>query len=240
MSISILAPVLGRPQNAKPLVDSIHENSSLRVTGVFPEIEIIFLCTPGDEEQIKACLQTDVNIHIVDWEAGPGDWARKINRGFQISRGDFCLLGADDLRFHPNWDAEVLAVAEATNAGVIGTNDLGNATVMRGLHSTHPLVRRSYVEEEGTIDEPGKCVHEGYHHQWVDNELIETAKMRGRWAFAKESRVEHLHPFWKKGKMDATYEKALSTSKEDHALFRERRLLWSRAAMRGRRVSSQI
>ena len=123
-------------------------------------------------------------------------------------------------------------MAEDTTAGVIGTNDLGNATVMRGLHSTHPFVRRSYVEERGTIDEPGKCVHEGYSHQWVDTELIDTAKRRGQWAFAKHSHVEHMHPFWKKGTMDATYEQALSTSKEDYALYQERRLLWSRAALR--------
>jgi len=103
---------------------------------------------------------------------------------------------------------------------------------MRGRHATHPLVRRSYVEEHGTIDEPGKVLHEGYDHQWVDNELVETAKARGAWAFAKNSHVEHLHPFWpdgkggKKGEMDATYEKALSSPRKDMALFRSRRRLW--------------
>jgi hypothetical protein len=232
--ISILVPVLRRPQNAQPLVDSIHQGSTLTTKGVEPEIEILFLVSPGDGDEVVAVVKTGVDAHMVGFANGPGDWAKKINEGVGLTRGEFVLLGADDLRFHPGWDTEVLRVAEETGAGVIGTNDLGNATVMRGHHSTHPLVRRSYIEEQGTIDEPGKCLHEGYSHQWVDTELVETAKMRGQWAFAKQSHVEHLHPFWKKSKMDATYEQALSTTHEDYAHFKERRLLWSRAAMRAR------
>lgn len=233
--IDILVPVLGRPQNAQPLVDSIRENTTV-------EHRILFLCTQFDVDEINAVAETDADRSIVLWDAGPGDWAKKINQGYRLTSYPFMLLGADDLRFHPRWDTEALHVAEVTGAGVIGTNDLGNATVMRGLHSTHPLVRRSYIDEQGTIDEPGKVLHEGYHHQWVDNELIQTAQMRDQWAFAKASHVEHMHPFWpvkgqpgvKKGKMDATYEKALSTSSEDHQIFQQRRLLWSRAAMKAR------
>jgi len=225
--IDILVPVLARPQNAQPLVDSIRENTVV-------EHRILFLCSPFDVDEINAVHETGADIHNVNWEAGPGDWAKKINRGYRLTDYPFMLLGADDLRFHEGWDIEVLRVAEETGAGVIGTNDLGNATVMRGRHSTHPLVRRSYIDNQGTIDEPGRVLHEGYHHQWVDTELVQTAQMRQQWAFAKQSRVEHLHPFWKKGEMDATYEKALSTSAEDHQHFQERRQLWSRAAMRAR------
>lgn len=225
--IDILVPVLGRPQNAQPLVDSIRENTVV-------EHRILFLCTQFDYLEINAVAETDADRSIVLWDAGPGDWAKKINQGYRLTRFPYMLLGADDLRFHGGWDTEVLRVAEETGAGVIGTNDLGNATVMRGLHSTHPLVRRSYIDEQGTIDEQGKVLHEGYHHQWVDTELIETAKMRHQWAFAKASHVEHMHPFWRKGEMDATYEKALSTSAEDHQHFQARRSLWSRAAMKAR------
>lgn len=228
VSITILAPVLNRPQNAERLVLSATAASAFNH-------HLVFLCSPGDDDEIRACVSTGAEVHIVDWDPGHGDWAKKINRGVELSSSEFVLLGADDLCFHPDWDTEVLRVAEETGAGVIGTNDLGNATVMRGLHSTHPLVRRSYIEMQGTIDEPGVCLHEGYQHQWVDTELVETAKMRGQWAFARESHVEHLHPMWHKSKMDSTYEKALSTSHDDHALFQERRRLWSRAAMAGRR-----
>ena len=217
--IAILVPVLDRPRNADPLVLSIRRATST------PH-RVLFLCSPKDGAEIRACKATGADVHVVEWKPDRGDWAKKINRGFSMTDEDFVLLGADDLEFHRGWDMAVLEVAEKTGAGVIGTNDLGNATVMRGLHSTHPLVRRSYIEEYGTIDEPGKVVHEGYHHQWVDTELCETAKMRGQWAFAKASHVEHLHPYWHKSSMDATYTKALSTSREDHRYYGKRRRLW--------------
>lgn len=225
--IDILIPVLARPQNAQLLVDSIIEATRV------PR-RVLFLCTPLDIAEIEAARATGADVHIVSWDAGPGDWAKKINEGYRITSQPFMLLAADDLRFHTGWDTEVLRIAEETGAGVIGTNDLGNATVMRGLHSTHPVVRRSYADECGTIDEPNHVLHEGYRHQWVDTELIATAQMRHQWAFAKASHVEHLHPMWHKSKMDATYEKALSTSNEDYAHFNSRKRLWSRAAMKAR------
>lgn len=219
--IAILIPMLGRPQAVDSLLASL---------GSTPH-SVHFLCSPSDHEVIAACRYAaleyhGVSVRVVPWEPGPGDWARKINLGFRETREPFLLLGASDLRFHPGWDEAALRVASKTGAGVIGTNDLGNRTVMAGKHSTHPLVRRLYIEEYGTIDEPGQVLHESYAHQWVDTELVETARKRGQWAFAADSHVEHLHPFWKKGAMDSTYEKALSTSREDHRLFMQRRRLW--------------
>lgn len=234
--IAVLIPVLDRPQNAQRVFDSIAANT------VTPH-RVLFLCTPLDILEIEAARATGADVHIVSWEAGRGDWARKINEGYRLTDDPFMLCGADDLRFHKRWDIEALRVAEESGAGVIGTNDLGNPMVMRGRHATHPLVRRSYIDAQGTIDEPGKVLHEGYHHQWVDTELVATAQMRREWGFAKHSYVEHLHPFWPikgepgkhKGEMDTTYEKALSTSRDDLAHFNSRKRLWSRAAMAARR-----
>lgn len=224
-SIAIIVPVLGRPDSIRPLYESI-------VSGTTTPWHLRFMCSPGDET-MQACALVSgqderVVTRLVDWESGHGDWAKKINAGYSETKEDFILLGATDLFFHPGWDEAALQVAAASGAGVIGTNDLGNATVMRGLHSTHPIVRREYIEAQGTIDEPRKVLHEGYQHQWVDTELVETAKARGQWAFAPASRVEHLHFMWGKSKRDATYDKALSTSQEDHRLFGQRRRLWHR------------
>lgn len=230
--IDVLIPVLGRPQAIAPLADSI-------VTTSFVPVAIVFLCSPDDEEATEECVRLahafhQIRVRSVAWPAGAGDWAKKINLGYLETRAPFLLLGATDLRFHRGWDAEALRVAEAENAGVIGTNDLGNPTVMRGAHSTHPLVRRSYIDEQGTIDEPGKILHEGYEHQWVDTELVATAKARGRWAFADGSHVEHLHPIWGKGVMDETYEKALASTsaRRDQRLYARRSRLWKARPVR--------
>jgi hypothetical protein len=46
---------------------------------------------------------------------------------------------------------------------------------MAGRHSTHSLVTRDYVERFGTIDEAGVVLHEGYPHEFVDDEFVQTA-----------------------------------------------------------------
>jgi len=216
--ISILIPVLARPQNAKPVVDSIRAHTTV-------EHEIIFICSRGDVAQINACYDTAASIVVTTWEAGPGDAAKKWNLGFAHSKGEFVFCAADDVEFTPGWDTEALRVAESTGASVIGTNDDANPLVKRGKHSTHTMVRRSYVEEHGlTWDNiPGLIYCEEYDHQSIDQELVHLARERGIWAFARNSVVKHNHPFYNKAvRRDSTYDKALAHGHEDLMLFRER------------------
>ena len=63
-----------------------------------------------------ACHHTDEQFVIVDWQAGPGDYAKKMNRGLELTSDPFLLLAADDLRFHPGWDTALLRVAERSEA----------------------------------------------------------------------------------------------------------------------------
>ena len=217
-TIVVVAPVLNRPHNAQRVVDSFIASKA--------DARFLFVCSPGDTRQIKASQATSAEVLVVDFDCGRGDWARKINTAFTQTDEEFLLLAADDLRFHQGWDREALRVAEQHEAGVIGTNDLGNPTVMRGQHSTHSLVRRAYIEEQGTIDEPGKVLCERYWHNWCDNELVETAEARNRWAFARRSHVEHLHPHWGHGELDTTYRQGLRHFTEDRMLLQRRRVLW--------------
>lgn len=225
-SLCILVPVLGRAERALPLSVSIREATSV------PH-RVLYLCSPNDPAS-DAYLEISP-VRTVSWEPGPADYSKKMNLGYRESTEDFLFLGATDLTFEPGWDTTAIEVAEKTGAGVIGTDDRANPMVMRGKHSTHSLVRRSYIEEYGTIDQPGKMLHEGYAHQFVDPELIETAMHRGKWAFAHGSIVRHHHPIFDKTvSMDETYKRGLSTSKEDQALFLQRRHLWCGGRMRRR------
>lgn len=214
--------MLARPRNAAPLYESVTRSTSV-------SYEVLFLCSPGDEEEIAACRETGARVEVVPWEPGQGDFARKINHGFSVAGGEWVFMGADDLRFEPGWDREALRVAEETGASVIGTNDHANPEVMRGRHATHFLIRRSYIEEYGgTVDGSGAILHEGYDHQCIDLELLETARARGQWAMALGSHVRHLHPIYNRAvKMDSTYERALAHGKEDRQLFFRRRRLWT-------------
>jgi hypothetical protein len=186
------------------------------------EYRLYFLCSRGDDAEIVACHEAGGIVFVTDFPE-QGNFARKINYGYRMTDGEFLLVGADDLRFERGWDEAALKIAEETGAGVIGTNDLHNPRVLQKRHSTHPLVRRSYIDEfGGTFDGTGEIFCELYDHQWVDNELCQTALLRGQWAFAEESVIEHLHPLWGLAESDPTYEKALRATRDDYRLFNHR------------------
>lgn len=223
-AIAILVPVLGRPGNVRPLLESIAE-------GTETPHRVLFLAQAGDKSEIRALKAVGADYVVRDFPMH-GNFAHKINYGVTMTDEPWVFAGADDLRFHMNWDVIALSVASASRKSFIGTNDMGNRLVMRGLHSTHSLVARSYIEEYGTIDEPGKLYCELYDHNWTDNEAVETAKARHQWIFARRSLVEHLHPIWEKGPTDATYERGMAEFVQDRTLLARRRRLWSRNAMR--------
>ena len=223
--IDIIVPCLNRPPNAKPLVDSLAASNA--------NAQITFVCTVGDRLQIKACEATGANLLVVDWKAGPGDYARKINWGFTHTESDYVFNGADDIDFKVGWDATALRQMRG-RVGVVATNDKANRQVMRGEFGTHCLISRDYIDTHGgTFDgTPGVVLHEGYDHNFVDRELCEAAKRRRAFAFAPQSVVYHHHPLWRTAKWDPTYRKALSRFRDDQTLFLERSRLAKRTPNR--------
>jgi hypothetical protein len=180
---------------------------------------VLFLCSHGDNDTIRACKKSGEET-LVDDFPDHGQYAAKINRGYRETITPWVFCGASDLTFHDGWLRQALTVADRVNAGVVGTQDGANPWVKRGMQSTHSLVRREYVQEFGsaTFDGTGEIYSETYDHQWVDVELVETAKLRGRWAFAKRSYVSHSHPHWGTAENDATYEKATRATMADREL----------------------
>jgi hypothetical protein len=231
--ITVIIPVLGRPQNAAQVSESIHAAATTPT-------RVLFVCSPGDDAQIAACRGCDADTMIVTWEPSFGDFAKKTNAGYRESDTPFIFAGADDLLFYSGWDqAAIDAIGEL---GVCGTNDNGNPMVIKGRHSTHSLISRAYIEDPGAtfLDGPGVVYCEDYDHQQVDNELVTAAQMRGQWAFSDYPIVEHLHPFWPgadgqpKGQMDKTYEKALSGSRHDRDIYLQRYRSWRNGLRSGR------
>lgn len=218
-------PVLSRPQNAAPLVDSIKATTKLSHT-------ILFLCSPGDDEQIEACRKTKAKTRVVPWPAGRSDYPMKMNLGFRLTKGHFLLMGADDLTFQEDWDTRALEAAERTGASVIGTNDCANRQVMHGYFSTHALVRRSYVVERGaSLEGPGTLVSESYDHNYCDRELCHLAESRGLWTFAADSKIKHRHPLWRTATDDSTYVKGRTMISKDHENFYLRCEMWGRTGI---------
>lgn len=221
--IAVIVPVLRRPHRAQDVADSMY--------GASPSQELIFVASQIDEEQIAACRaavrRSGGRVLVANWKPGKGDFARKINYAYRLTGHPFLFQAADDVEFQTGWDISALAVIDATETGVCGTNDEANAKVVRGDHSTHSLIRRAYIEQcGGALEGPGTVFSEAYGHQYCDNELVELAKVRECWSFSHRSVVRHSHPMWGTSKMDATYQKGQSTAAADRDLYFQRKKAW--------------
>jgi hypothetical protein len=215
VDLVVIVPMLGRAHRVEPLLESIRATCQARV---------VFGVTEGDVDVIAAVVAAGEQA-ITHPKRARGDFQYKINQGIAATDEPYVFTGADDLRFHPGWYEA--AIAKMTGrVGVVGTNDLCNQRVMRGEHATHMLVSRDYVERFGTIDEPGKFLHEGYWHEMCDDEAVQTAKRRRAWAFAADSHVEHLHPMAGRAPVDALYAAQGERMQQGRLLFRRRRRLW--------------
>lgn len=217
LDVVVVVPVLDRPHRVPLLADSFRRNtdtskaSLLWVVDAHDHDEHAAIAVQGAE---SSCL-----IH-------GGSYASKVNAAYRATDEPWLFLAADDVEFQPRWVDAAMRAAKQYGAGVVGTNDLANPRVMSGRHSTHSFVARWYADQHGTIDGDG-ILHEGFLHNFCDDEMVATAKRRRLYTWAKESHVKHLHPnFDKTVERDATYEKGQSTFDTDRALFMSRRRLW--------------
>lgn len=226
MSLAILVPVLGRPHRVRPLLASI-------AAATPSPHRVLFICDPGDDPN----LFIEISRSGKGFISPGGNYASKINAGIEATDEELIFTAADDLNFHSGW-LEAASRRLSTSVGVVGTNDLCNPRTngegdevgedgrLYGQHSTHSLVARWYVEQ-GTIDEPGKLLHEGYLHEYVDDELIATAQARGAYAHAPDSIVEHLHPDAGKAGVDDLYAARPLRMKQGRKHFNGRKHLWT-------------
>lgn len=218
----IIVPTLGRSPRLKPLVENIAETTP-------PIYRVLFVLDPDDTPSwgtVSSLIQR--NPDVAAFECG-GTFPVKTNAGVAATGEPWMLLCGDDVLFHPGWWEAAMAVA-GDGIGVIGTNDLHLRATREGRYATQILVARWYAEI-GTIDEPGKVFHEGYHHDPVDMECCYTAQARRAYAHAVDSHIEHLHPAWGLRELDDTDRKGQRAQKHaDLELFERRRALWEKPA----------
>lgn len=214
-AVAVLVPMLGRPQTVAPLRESLAASTD--------KAHLVWIVTDTDTA-VRDATAGDTVILVPP--RAKGDYAVKMNAGYRATTEPWLFLGACDLRFHSGWWEACMAKAKA-GYKVIGTNDLGNPGTATGRLSTHTLIQRTYVDRHGTIDRPGQLLHEGYWHEFVDNELIATAKHRGVYGHARQAHVEHLHWLWGKRDrdvVDADFEQRMA---EGERLWLKRRRLWT-------------
>lgn len=213
----IAIPALGRPH----LIGGVYRSARMATPGA----RVVFACTHGDVDVIAEVDRVGGEL-LVSPPCEVGDYARKINAVYARTREALIFTGATDLVFHPGWFEAAISRLEP-GIGVVGTNDLGSPRVKAGLHSTHSLVTREYADRYGTIDCPGKILHDGYVHEFCDDELIGTARKRGAYAHAHDARVEHRHPDWDAAvPRDVRYAQQAARMRRSLLEYRMRRLRW--------------
>lgn len=212
MSVAIIVPVLARPKNVKPLLESI------RATTTVP-YRVLFVSDPGDVAEQDAIAREG------GWMLSPGGtYASKINAGVEATDESHVLFGADDLVFHRGW-FEAAQAAMSNGVQVVGLNDC-IPRLHRPEHATHFLLTRAAATLP-CIDGTRGPLCERYGHWRTDDELIATATKRGMYAYAKHAIVEHRHPMTGAVPDDATYQKGRSTARRDATIFMRRSRLWA-------------
>lgn len=208
--LTILIPVLDRPQHVRPVLDS-----ALAAT---PDAEVLFIADPDDFPEINALVREGA-----DWIMVDGGYARKINQAVKQTDAPFVFAAADDLVWHEGWlDAAKQAMVDA-KADVVGVNDLRPRP---NQHATHFLMTREYAEAPTVDGGPGPF-HEGYTHNFCDRELIDTARHRGAYVYAPDAIVEHKHHLDGQAEQDDTYKLGQSSFHEDKLRYRKRSHLWA-------------
>lgn len=214
----LIIPMLRRAHLVERLVESITEATPC-------DHRILFVATQRDDEVIAAVERTGCDLEVIGRNT-VGDYAKKINTGYRKSTEPYLFLGAIDLHFHEGWFEAAVRHFADPSVGVVGTQDLANGRVIAGAHSTHSLVSRRYIDQFGTIDKRGMVLYEGYPHEYVDDEFIETARFRGAFRFEHDSIVEHLHPIVGKAPMDDLYADERRRMRIGAPIFRKRSKLW--------------
>lgn len=207
--VDVIVPVLHRPANVGPLMESLRASTGLATAW--------FVCEPDDITE-----WAEVDKHGGSRLVCPGTFAEKVNYAYNNTRAPWLMLVGDDVRFRPAWLDHALHAAR-NGANVIGTNDLGNPAVVAGEHAVHMLIRRTYIDDVGSSwDGPGVVCHEGYRHAYIDDEVITVAKQRATFTPALLSIVEHIHPAWGKAPDDDIYELGRQHATDDEATFNRR------------------
>lgn len=209
--VAVLVPVLDRPHRIEPLVRSV-------AAATYVSHRILF--GASDQPSIDEIRRLGCEV-VVDEGGDEGSYAKRINRLYRASTEPYVLLAADDLAFRPGWFEAARRVADEVD-GVAAINDLYSVV------GVHFLIKRSYIETmSGCVDEPNVVLHEGYRHAYCDDELRWTATARGRFGYAPDSVIEHLHPGIGKSQSDHVYRIGAESMTQGAEVFRSRAHLWT-------------
>lgn len=215
--LGILIPSYGRPNKLQVVADNLKANTK-------NEYKLYWGLETFDKESIKAAKKTGWPIIYND---GDPKYSDALQALYEATDEPIFLWGNDDFHFLKDWDKEPVQMMKANpDIGVLGLHDGNPKTRFYSIS----LVRRKYIEEQsGVIDMPNRVLYP-YHHNYVDDELTNTAQSRGAWSACPSPAIHHQHhSFTWLGDFphDTTYAKNDKHYPEDTLMFQSRQHLWS-------------
>jgi glycosyltransferase involved in cell wall biosynthesis len=213
--VAVIVPVLNRPGNVAPLLESFRATNDGSAT--------LYFVVDADDTAEQAAIAAAGGRTLPATRGST--FAQKVNAGYEQTSEPWLFICGDDVRFHEDWLDAARRVSKQYD--VIGTNDsvddTGNPRVASGGHADHWFIRRSYIERYGGCLGKDPVCAETYRHFYSDVETVELAKARATWTPCLDSLVEHLHPDLGRGDVDATYQLGWAARADDEARWRDRR-----------------
>lgn len=205
--VSVILPTTGRPGRAEACVRRLLDTTAGHA------VEVI--CPVDADPATRAVLEPLATVLYADAYRGK---AKAWNDGLTASAGEFIVFAADDLQWGDGWlDAALLAMATLPEGGgVVGFNDMHRNG---RKEATHFMASRWFIIHYGGGVLAVPCYASFCH----DSEMCYRANEIGRYAWAEDCHVEHIH-YASRGRLfDATDKRWRDCARVDMQAFNQRR-----------------
>lgn len=213
--IQVIVPTYKRIQNIEKCFNNILET---------PDCEPLFVVHESDIDSLNEVKRLGAK-YVVDKQLPSG--VNASNCGYWAVKTNWFVLSQDDIIFHKGWlDNALKHISKGVK--VVGLYD-GYPYHLQSQHSVAWLINKNYVQRNSlSIGHKNVLFNPDYKKNYADNELNDTAKFRGVWAYASDSLAEHLHPGFNKSPMDSTYQMNENFLGDDRGLYNSRIHLWTK------------
>lgn len=209
--VGIVIPTRFREDTLNKCLEAIKTTASC-----YPNIDV---CVFRDEQPEPLGCPKATNKAVetaLNREGKPEDW---------VEPTYICFLGNDSIP-QPGWLGEAMMLMKTfpDGKGMVGFNNGYSPG-----QATHFVIHKELIS---ALPE-GMLFHEGYKHNFVDNELMERMNAAGKYRWAPNARVAHswyapngTTPETPLRPMDAGDQRVVSSYEADAQLFAERRPQW--------------
>jgi len=176
------------------------------------DVEVVTVIDREDEATLERVIQFSPfspNIVTVD---GHPDPVFKWNEGAKVARGNWLMLGADDLLWTRNWIAESLNTEG--HHGFLAFRDNPRSDK---AYEPHYMATRDWLKKyNGGV----LCIPH-YKHWYIDVEIASRALRAGHYKVSRAI-LPHKHYLFGTAPVDSTYDKAKPYYSDDCKIYAQR------------------